>query len=134
MATIWVWRTSLVANADPTAGQDVTGFAVESRDGEHVGTVDEATYDNDEGALVVDTGFWIFGKKRMVPVGLVERVDGDDRKLVLAAPKDVIKDAPDYDEVRRADREYRDRVADHYARMTGDPIAPVAGVRHEPPR
>ena len=27
---------------------------------------------------MVDTGFWIFGRKRMIPAGLVERVDPDE--------------------------------------------------------
>ena len=27
--------------------------------------------------LVVDTGFWIFGKKRLIPAGVVTHVDPD---------------------------------------------------------
>lgn len=28
--------------------------------------------------VVVDTGFWIFGKKRLIPAGTVRQVDHDD--------------------------------------------------------
>ena len=45
---------------------DLTGWDVEATDG-HIGKVDEATYEDASSCLVVDTGFWIFGKKRMIP-------------------------------------------------------------------
>jgi hypothetical protein len=130
MADVWVWRTTVVL---PEPGSDLTGFEVQASDGERIGTVDEATSELDGRALVVDTGFWIFGKKRMIPVGLVESVDPESRAVLLAATKDDVKDAPDYDEVQRADAAYRDRLARHYSAMLGDPIAPVAGIDHEPP-
>ena len=58
--------------------------------------------------LVVDTGFWIFGKKRMIPAGVVPR-DRRRRanKVFVAMTKDQIKQAPDYDEERHRDRRAR---------------------------
>ena len=44
--------------------------------------------------LVVDTGFWIFGKKRVIPAGTVRRVDDEDRKVYVDMTKDQIKSAP----------------------------------------
>ena len=78
---------------------DVTGFDVEARDG-HIGKVDEATYEPDSSCLVVDTGFWIFGKKRMIPAAVVERIDAGEGKVYVSMTKDQIKDAPDHDELR----------------------------------
>ena len=46
------------------------GYAVEARDG-GIGKVDEATYDVGGGCIVVDTGPWIFGKKVMLPAGVI---------------------------------------------------------------
>ena len=83
-----------------------------------------ATYENGEGALVVDTGFWIFGKKRMLPAGVVQGVDEDSRKVFVSCSKDAIKQAPDYDEQRRNDAAYRRDVGYHYE---GDPIGPQPG-------
>ena len=80
---------------------DVTGWDVEALDG-HVGKVDEATYDTGASCLVVDTGFWIFGKKRMVPAGFVQRLDVDDQIVHVRLTKQQIKDAPDYDPERHA--------------------------------
>jgi hypothetical protein len=125
--SIWIWHVSEVSLPD------VTGYDVEAADG-HVGKVDDATYENDGGALIVDTGFWIFGKKRMLPAGMVTAVDPHERKLLVACTKDEIKSAPDYDEVRRDDEEYRSGIGSHYAGLRGDPIAPTPGIDHQPNR
>jgi hypothetical protein len=122
MATIWVWR---MYGRESGAGMlpDITGYDVEASDGS-IGKVDDATYENGEGALVVDTGFWIFGKKRMLPAGVVQGVDEDARTVFVSCTKDEIKQAPDYDEQRRNDDAYRRDVGSHYE---GDPIGPQSG-------
>ncbi len=79
-----------------TATKDVTGFDVEAADGS-IGKIDEANNETSSAYVVVDTGFWIFGKKRLIPAGVVKRVDDEDRKVYVAMTKDEIKDAPDYD-------------------------------------
>jgi hypothetical protein len=122
MATIWVWRLYGRENAEPML-PDITGFDVEATDG-GIGKVDEATYDNGEGALVVDTGFWIFGKKRMLPAGVVQGVDEDSKKVFVSCSKEEVKGAPDYDERRRNEAAYRNDVGSHYE---GDPISPKPG-------
>jgi hypothetical protein len=126
--SIWVWR---VATSTDTTVPDVTGWDVEALDG-HIGKVDEATYDNDRGALVVDTGFWIFGKKRMLPAGVISTIDPDERKLLVQVTKDDVKAAPDLEEAQRDDPAARTRVAEHYASLQGDPIAPTPGIEHQP--
>lgn len=94
---------------------DVTGFDVEASDG-HIGKVDEATYEESSSCLVVDTGFWIFGKKRMIPAGVVQRVDPDQKKVYVNMTKDQIKDAPDYEPDRhQADEKgYHEEVGEYY--------------------
>jgi hypothetical protein len=126
--SIWIWQV----RRDPEiALPDLTGFDVDATDG-HIGKVDEATYENDRGALVVDTGFWIFGKKRMVPAGLITAVDPEERRIAVACTKDEVKAAPDYEEVTRDDPAAREAVAAHYASLQGDPIAPTPGIEHQP--
>jgi hypothetical protein len=101
---------------------DLTGFDVEATDG-HIGKSDELTMAEGATCLVVDTGSWIFGKKRMIPAGVVGAVDVDDKQAVVDMTKDEIKDAPDYDE----DRHRTDEPADHdevgkyYDRWGGTP-------------
>jgi len=89
--TLWVYRDTL------DFSRDVVGYDVEATDGK-IGKIDETSTEVGRGYLVVDTGFWIFGKKRLVPAGIVNRIDHDDRKVYVSMTKDQIKNAPDYDE------------------------------------
>jgi hypothetical protein len=111
MADIYTYRVDVFA-ADPV---DVTGFDVEASDGS-IGKVDEATMEEGGSCLVVDTGFWIFGKKRMIPAGVVTRIDPDDKKVYVAMTKQSIKDAPDFDDKRHTKdaRAHHDEQADYY--------------------
>ena len=92
--------------ADVFAGPpiDLTGFDVEAADG-HIGKVDEATYKEGTGCLVVDAGFWVFGKKRMIPAGVVKSVDPEQKKIDVSMTKDQVKHAPDFDPERHRDDE-----------------------------
>jgi hypothetical protein len=113
MTDLWNWREVVVVTTpgspakNPIEGTDVTGYDVEASDG-HIGKVDEATYKVGGSYLVVDTGFWIFGKKRMIPASVVERVDPNDRKVYLRMSKEDVKNAPDYD----MDRQFGDQRSD----------------------
>ena len=105
---------------------DVVGYRVESVDG-HVGEVDEATFDDGSSCLIVDTGFWIFGKRRMVPGGYVDRVDEATRTIYLSCSKEAVQRAPDYEPALHNDEAHRAAVTDafapsRYQGMTGDPI------------
>jgi hypothetical protein len=94
---------------------EVTGFDVEATDG-HIGKVDDASYDLGSSCLVVDTGFWIFGKKRMIPAGTIESIDLDKKQIFLRLTKDQVKDAPDYDEAKRDSEDHRRSMDEYYSR------------------
>jgi len=106
--TMWDYRTDL-----QTQARDLVGFDVEAVDG-RIGDIDEATNEAGSAYLVVDTGFWIFGKKRMIPAGVVERIDDTDRKVFVSMTKDQIKSAPDFEDVHRTDRDLYDKYYDSY--------------------
>ena len=116
---IWTFRvlgtpTTSGGGASGLAARDLAGWDVEALDG-HIGTVDDASDEAGGSYLVVDTGFWIFGKKRMLPASVVERLDPESRKVFVNLSKDEVKDAPDWDDVRAKEDDYRREVADHYA-------------------
>jgi hypothetical protein len=92
---------------------DMSGYDVEAADGE-IGTVDEATLDAGASYLVVDTGPWIFGKKVVIPAGLVERVDRDDEKVYVGRTKDEIRNAPEFDRDRYREADYRAKLGAYY--------------------
>jgi hypothetical protein len=96
-----------------TTGVDLTGLSVEATDG-GIGKVDEATNEVGASYIVVDTGPWIFGKKVMLPAGVVESVDLDTETVYVNRTKDEIKDAPEYDDMRRTDTAYRDELGTYY--------------------
>jgi hypothetical protein len=96
---------------------DVVGFEVVATDGS-IGKVDQATYDAEASYLVVDTGPWIFGKKRMLPAGVIERIDYDGRQVLVNLTKDQVRDAPDYDAAQGdQDEAYRSDLGTYYGRF-----------------
>ena len=104
---IWTYREDIWITAD------LTGFNVEALDGE-IGSVDEKTNDVGSSYIVVDTGPWIFGKKVLLPAGVVERVDLDTETIFVSRTKDEIKDSPEFDESTYRDEDYRRRVGAYY--------------------
>jgi hypothetical protein len=99
----------------PTANVDLTGFKVEARDGS-IGKVDEATYEAGGSFIVVDTGPWIFGKKVLLPAGVIRDVDLDTEALFVDLTKDQIKNAPEFDEKTYRDDSYRTQIGSYYDR------------------
>jgi hypothetical protein len=82
-----------------------------------IGKVDQATYDAGTSYLVVDTGPWIFGKRRMLPAGVIDRIDYDGRQVLVNLTKDQIRDAPDYDAAPDQDEAYRSDLGTYYGRF-----------------
>jgi hypothetical protein len=107
---LWAYRSNL---SSLTEARDFVGYDVHATDGD-IGKIDEASTDTSRQYLVVDTGFWIFGKKRMIPAGLVSDVDHDERKVSVAMTKDQIKAAPDFDKQDSYDERDYGRFGTYY--------------------
>ena len=114
MATVEMWTFSIARPGVDLTNIDLTGFKVEARDGD-IGKVDEATYEAGGSFVVVDTGPWIFGKKVMLPAGVLRDVDLDTETIFVDLTKDEIKNAPEFDEERYRDENYRTELAGYYA-------------------
>ena len=110
MATtdIWTYRET-----DWTTSNFV-GYGVEALDGS-IGKIDEATIDAGSSYMVIDTGPWIFGKKVMLPAGVIMRVDDNDEKVFVNRTKDQIKNAPEFDDSMIKDEDYRGRLGSYYS-------------------
>lgn len=93
---------------------DLTGYGAKAVDGD-IGTVDETSLDVGAGYVVIDTGRWIFGKKVVIPAGLVERVDRDDETVFIGRTKAEIESAPEFDQDQYHDATYREKLAAYYA-------------------
>jgi hypothetical protein len=104
---MWTFTTRVPANID------LTGFTVEAIDGK-IGKVDEATNEAGSSFIVVDTGPWIFGKKVMLPAGLIRDIDPDTETVIVNRTKDEIENAPKLDEQRHGDPAYREQLGSYY--------------------
>jgi hypothetical protein len=105
---LWSWRDT--ARSQPA---ELVGFQVVATDGA-IGNLNAATYDVGGSYIVVDTGVWIFGKKRMLPAGVIDRIDYDARKVHVNLTKDQIREAPDYDTEREREEAYRQDIGTYY--------------------
>lgn len=98
-------------------GNDIKGMGVyvQGTD-EKIGTVNDAVVD-DQGAfryLIVDIGFWIFGKKILLPVGK-SRIDSTaNRVYVVGITREQAENLPEYQEHTTLDYDYEQQVRGGY--------------------
>jgi hypothetical protein len=104
---IWRYRTGLEVSSD------LTGFSVEALDG-GIGKIDESTSETTATHVVIDTGPWIFGKKVMLPGGVIDRVDYDTETVFVNRTKDEIKNAPEFDASNYRSETYRNELGSYY--------------------
>jgi hypothetical protein len=112
----WKYRDPSLATS--LTQQELLGYDVEAIDGS-IGKIDDATLEADLGHIVVDTGPWIFGKKVMLPAGVIKSVDHANEKVFVNRTKDEIKNAPEFDDSMRNDEKYRTQLGTYYG--TGGP-------------
>jgi hypothetical protein len=109
----WSYRDPSLASS--LKQEQITGYDVEAIDGS-IGKIDDATLETDSGHIVVDTGPWIFGKKVMLPAGVLKTVDHVNEKVFVNRTKDEIKNAPEFDDSFREDEKYRTELGTYYGR------------------
>ena len=108
-ASIWTYRESSWVDTD------LTGYKVDAVDGS-IGKIDEASNKVGSSYIVVDTGPWIFGKKVMLPAGVIRDIDPDSETVFVSRTKDQIKDSPEFDQDKYRDDSYRSSVGGYYDR------------------
>lgn len=64
--------------------------------------------------LVVDTGFWIFGKQVLLPIGRSRINYGDRRVYATGLTKEQVESLPQFDDLERVDYDYEERVRGVY--------------------
>ena len=108
---VWMYR----GGGDEWSTIDIIGYKVEATDGE-IGKVDEKSNEVGADYIVVDTGPWIFGKKVMLPAGIISRVDSTNNRVHVDRTKDEIKDSPEFDGTTYRESTYRDKLGGYYDR------------------
>lgn len=99
-------------------GEDVKGLDVYAdRSDEKIGTIKDVLVDYETGRFryfVVETGFWVFGKKVLLPVGR-SRIDANaERIYAVGLTKEQVEQLPEFDDLERVDYDYEDRVRGVY--------------------
>jgi uncharacterized protein (TIGR02271 family) len=107
---------------------DIKGMSVYAQGSEEkIGTVNDMLVD-DQGQLrylIVDLGFWIFGKKILLPIGR-GRVDSKAGRVYVGMTRQQAEDLPEYKEGMALDFDYEEQVRGAY-RSTANSSATVAG-------
>ncbi|GAB4210044.1 MAG: hypothetical protein Fur006_70270 [Coleofasciculaceae cyanobacterium] len=97
-------------------GDDIKGYDAYTDRDEKVGSIYDALVDETGRFryLVIDTGFWIFGKKVLVPIGRV-RMDYDRHRVYVAGlSKEQAENLPEYNDNMTVDYDYEERVRNTY--------------------
>ena len=119
-------------------GYDIKNFDVYAADNDKVGSVKNVMVDETDGRFryfIVDTGFWVFGKKVLLPVGLA-RINFDDKRIYVdGLTKKQVEDLPEFSEDLAIDNDYEERVRSIYrpsiAAATSQPAYNAAAYRYE---
>ena len=93
-------------------GDDIKGYDVYSQTEEKIGSVYDALIDNSGSFryFVIDTGFWVFGKKVIVPMGSVQLDYDRHRVYVTGMTKEEVERMPEYSDDMTIDYDYEERV------------------------
>ncbi|MEH2412183.1 DUF2382 domain-containing protein [Nostoc sp.] len=119
---------------DSFDGHDIKGLGVYAQGAdEKIGTVSDVLVD-EEGHfryLVVDLGFWIFGKKVLLPIGR-SRIDyKTDRVYTIGLTREQAEDLPEFNERQTLDYDYEERVRGVY-RQPADSALPLGASLPQP--
>ncbi len=122
-------------NSEETSGEDgILGFDVYTDVTDNkIGTVNDILIDQAEGDfryLVVDIGFWVLGKKVLLPVGR-SRLDNEARRVYVSLSKEQAQALPEFNDSMSVDYDYEERVRGIYrptVPMTGSIPAQVSDV------
>jgi len=100
---------------------DIKSFDVYDQTNDKIGSIHNILVDEQTGKFryfVVDTGFWIFGKKVLLPVGLADIRYTDKRIYAKSLTKEQVENLPNFDELEKADYDYEEQVRGVYRTST----------------
>ncbi|MEG3437915.1 PRC-barrel domain-containing protein [Pannus brasiliensis CCIBt3594] len=121
-------------------GHDISHFSVYANDADDgdrdkVGSVKDILVDENDGRFryfIVDTGFWVFGKKVLLPVGLARLDYARERLYVAGLTKDQVEHLPEFSDDLKIDNDYEERVRTSYRPLVPSSTVapPVAGATY----
>ncbi len=98
--------------------REVIGYHIQAEDGV-IGHVDDFVVDGSSWAIhyiVVNTKNWLPGKKVIISPWWVDEINWNESKMHICMPKQSIQNSPKYDFTIPINREYEDKLYEHYDR------------------
>jgi sporulation protein YlmC with PRC-barrel domain len=95
---------------------DIQGYTIAATDGD-IGTVSDLLFEDTTWLvrwLVVDTGNWLPGRKVLLPVSVLGRLDPAAGRFPVKLTVQQIKDSPDIDTDRPVSRQMETNIYDYY--------------------
>lgn len=105
---------------DRDNAHEFSDYSVYTRGDDKVGSVKDALFEDTTGNiryLIVDTGFWFFGKKVLLPIGLAHFDNRQQRIYVDGLTKEQVENLPEYSDYQEVDRDYEERVRAGYRNL-----------------
>ena len=101
---------------DIFGGEDIKSFSVYDYSNDKIGSVHDIIVDESGRFryLVLDTGFWIFGKKVLLPVGRASIDYSQQRVYAKGLSKEQAERLPEYDDNMTVDYDYEEQVRTVY--------------------
>jgi hypothetical protein len=100
------------------SAKELTGYDIQGKDGA-LGRLADFIVDDQTWAiryLTLEIGSWWAGKKVLVAPQWASRVSWEDRKIFLGISREKIKASPEWNGEAAINREYEQRMYDHYGR------------------
>lgn len=101
---------------------DIKSYDVYAQDEDKVGSVHDILVDDQTGEFryfVVDTGFWIFGKKVLLPVGLGTIDSSSQRVYARSLTRDQVEALPSFSDLEKIDYDQEEAVRGVYRPSVG---------------
>jgi hypothetical protein len=98
--------------------QEIIGYHIQASDGE-IGQVEDILAEDRNWLLrylVVDIGKWFFGKKVLLAVDWIERINWAGAKIQVDIPLERIKESPEFNSSDPVNRKYEKALHDYYDR------------------
>ncbi len=104
-------------NRDESSIDELKNFSVYAHGDDKVGSVSDILVDEQTGKLryfVVDTGFWVLGKKVLLPIGLANVNYTENRIYANSLTKEQVENLPDFSDLEKVDYDYEEQVRGVY--------------------
>jgi hypothetical protein len=114
-----IWHTTGL----PGMLDDIKGYSLHAADG-LLGTISAANGEAGRSYLIATGGSWNQGRTVMLPPGIIDRVDRDERIVHVTCSREQIRQAPPFENDRYQDAAYRRELGGYYAAARA-PAAPA---------